>query len=246
MSTAPVIARLSTSRLTQVELRKSVDTRAGLWLLLSVALLTVAVVVIAVLAGDDTTLEDVLNAGMQPAGILLPVVGILAVTSEWSQRTALQTFALTPLRGRVVLAKVVATTLLAVAAWAFAVVACLGLGALLGASGGIDDAPALLLQTLVYLVTGMLTGVAFGAAFGSSPVAIVLYFVLPTVWSALTGLVNALDGVGNWLDTSQTLAPLTDRTLDATEWAQVATSLVLWLALPLAVGTWRLLHREVK
>ena len=233
-------------RLVQVELRKAVDTRAGLWLMLAVAAITIGAAVLTALVGDDPTVGDVLDNGMQPAGILLPVVGILSVTSEWSQRTALSTFSLVPARGRVIVAKVLAMSLLALAAWALAVVASLGLGAVLGASGGLQDAPAILLQTIVFQVTGMLTGVAFGAAFGSSPVAIVLYFVLPTVLSAVTNLVSALEGAGRWLDTSQTLAPLTDHALTGAEWARVVTSLALWLVLPLAVGTWRILTREVK
>ena len=40
-------------------------------------------------------------------GILLPVLGILLVTSEWSQRTAMVTFTLEPSRSRVIAAKFV-------------------------------------------------------------------------------------------------------------------------------------------
>ena len=38
--------------------------------------------------GRDRTFESLLEAAVQPAGILLPIVGILLVSSEWSQRTA--------------------------------------------------------------------------------------------------------------------------------------------------------------
>src|ERR1700709_566998 len=82
--------RQSLSRLTKVELRKMVDTRSGFWLLIAVAALTiVAVFVTALFAHEEQrTLRHILSNGLQPAGILLPVVGILVVTSEWSQRTA--------------------------------------------------------------------------------------------------------------------------------------------------------------
>ena len=43
--TALAMSRPSLARLTGVELRKMVDTRAGFWLLTSIALLTIAVVV---------------------------------------------------------------------------------------------------------------------------------------------------------------------------------------------------------
>ena len=40
--------------------------------------------------------------------ILLPIIGILLVSSEWSQRTALITFTLVPKRMRVMSAKIAA------------------------------------------------------------------------------------------------------------------------------------------
>ena len=57
-----------------------------------------------------------------PQGLLLPVLGILLVTSEWSQRTALVSFTLMPVRGRVLLAKVLASLLAGLAAIALTVV----------------------------------------------------------------------------------------------------------------------------
>ena len=77
-----------------------VDTRSGFWLQLAVLALTVLVVVITLLAGheDDCTFRNILCNALVPAGILLPVVGILLVSSEWSQRTALVSFALVPER----------------------------------------------------------------------------------------------------------------------------------------------------
>ena len=47
--------------------------------------------------------------------ILLPVLGIMSVTSEWSQRTAMVTFTLEPSRSRFLAAKFVGT--LIVASW---------------------------------------------------------------------------------------------------------------------------------
>ncbi len=47
--------------------------------------------------------------------ILLPVVAILSVTGEWSQRAGLTTFTLVPHRGRVIRAKLVVTWLVGIA-----------------------------------------------------------------------------------------------------------------------------------
>ena len=123
VNTAGVHARPGLGRLVAVELRKMVDTRAGFWLQVAMVALTVVVVVVRLLVGDaaDHTFQSVLDAGLQPAAVLLPVLGILLVTSEWSQRTGLITFALVPVRSRVLGAKLIASLLLAVAMLAMSV-----------------------------------------------------------------------------------------------------------------------------
>ena len=50
--------------------------------------------------------------------VILPIIAVLSVTSEWSQRTGLATFTLVPHRGRVLLAKAIAAVLVALAATA--------------------------------------------------------------------------------------------------------------------------------
>ena len=71
-------------------------------------------------------------------------------------------------------------------------------------------------------------GVAFGAALLASAPAIVAYFALPTAWSALVSL-PFLDGVAPWVDTIRAIGPMSEEVLSATEWAQAATTLVLWM-----------------
>src|SRR5205814_2512849 len=97
-------ARPGIARLTAVELRKMTDTRAGFWLQLAVVALTVAVVVAACRFArpEDQTLRSMLAIAVAPASVLLPIVGILLVTSEWSQRTGMVTFALVARRVRVI------------------------------------------------------------------------------------------------------------------------------------------------
>jgi hypothetical protein len=105
------------ARLARIELRKAVDTRAGRWLLLFIGL--VAVTGAAITAVTDPVsnhnLSHVLSDTSQLVAILLPVLGILLVTSEWSQHTALTTFTLVPRRSRIIGAKVAAGVLLAAA-----------------------------------------------------------------------------------------------------------------------------------
>ena len=40
--------------------------------------------------------------------------------------------------------------------------------------------------------------------------------------------------------------PLIEADVSGKEWAQLATSGLIWLALPLAIGMWRVLRAEVK
>jgi ABC-2 type transport system permease protein len=235
-------------RLTAVELRKMVDTRAGFWLQIAIAVLTVAVVVVIDIVGNasDHTLREMLPAALMPASILLPIVGILLVSSEWSQRTAPITFVLVPNRARVLAAKVLASVVLSIVAFALCLlVAVIGTAVV---SPGVDGTWSLSAgfagQCLISLVTGVITGVAFGAALLSSAPAIVLYFALPIALAAV-GSIPALEDAARWLDGSRSLSPLTEHLLSGTEWARAGTTLALWMLLPLAIGLWRILRDEV-
>jgi len=91
------------SRSLRVEWRKSVDTRAARWLLAAVAAVAViaAVVPIATPHSSDQDLPNYLAIVAIGVTLLLPVVSILTLTSEWSQRTVLTTFTQDPRRDRV-------------------------------------------------------------------------------------------------------------------------------------------------
>lgn len=251
---APAVARGASSRpglgrLTLVELRKMTDTRAGFWLLISTALLTIAVAVIAGLAlpGEDATLVNYFAISLIPASVLLPVVGILLVTSEWTQRTAMITFALVPHRGRILVAKLLAGMGLTLVAWQICLIVALVATALAG--GGGDDtwslSAALIGQAVVSVSIPMLTGIGFGAALLASAPAIVLYFVLPTAFGIL-GSLNALEGVARWLDQSRTMGKLVEDTFSGNQWARLATSVALWTLLPLVVGWIRVARSDVR
>jgi hypothetical protein len=247
--TTDALRRPSLGRLTRVELRKAVDTRAGFWLQLAVVAATLVVVVLlAVFAeASDRQLQDMLFVSVQPTSILLPIVGILLVSSEWSQRTALATFTLVPQRLRVLAAKLAASV--AIAVGALFACAAIALTATAIASHGVIDAwslrPAIAVQVAVYVVSAMIMGVGFGALFLSSAPAIVLSFVLPLGWSAIASI-PGVDTVARWFDPSRALGPLTDHMLSATEWARAGTTLAVWMLLPLAIGAWRILRSEVR
>lgn len=243
-------ARVPFDRLVRVELRKMWDTRAGLWLLVTIGLVTAIVVTIFLLAANevDRTFLNLLQASGGPQAVLLPVLGILLVTQEWGQRTGMVTFALEPHRGRVIWAKVVAALLFGVGALVLAL-AVAAVGTVLAGgpdawSGfGVDD----VLKVALAQLSGLIQGLAFGLLILNSAGAIVAYFALPTAFSILANAWSALKDAAPWIDfgTSQPFLLEGDH-LTGEQWAQLATSALLWVVLPFLAGLWRVLRAEVK
>ncbi|MFY1668684.1 ABC transporter permease [Plantactinospora sp. WMMB334] len=241
-------------RLTLVELRKLTDTRAGYWLLITIGLVAAAIVtVILIVAPDgDQQFGNLFALAQFPVGILLPVLGILLVTSEFSQRTALATFALVPRRHRVVVAKLGAGMVAALlSVLASAATAALGtvLAGLTGEGGSWATDPLVFVGAAVFQMVNVALGIAFGLLFQSTPLAIVLSLVLPIAWSTLGGTIERLHRAAEWLDTGITTAALVEPPdageLGAGEWARLGVSVGVWVLAPLVGGLVRTLRREV-
>lgn len=239
------------ARLVHVELRKMLDTRAGRWLLIGIAaIIAVALTIMFFDNGGEHPFGLYLQATTMPMALILPVVGILAVTSEWSQRTALVTFGLEPRRPRVAWSKTVAALLIGVAAFALSLVLA-GIAhqaaiTFRGIDGSWSIDGLVLLGSGGYVLLGMAQGLAFGMLLKNTPAAIVLFFVLPTAWSILGSMVSWLRDAAVWLDMNQTMQPLFEGSLTGEQWAHLATSVAVWVVAPLAVGIWRLTRAEVK
>jgi ABC-2 type transport system permease protein len=243
-------ARVPLSRLVGVELRKMADTRAGMWLLIAIAVITAGIVTIFSFAAPESehTFLNFMGVIATPQGLLLPVLGILLITSEWSQRTALVTFTLTPLRGRVLTAKVIAALLFGLAA----IVVATAIAALATAIGGAPDAwqgmdlddfgKFSLLQTI-----GVLQGLAFGLVLLNSAAAIVAFLILPTLFNVLAGFWSAMSDIRPWVDLAFAQGPLfMDQNLSGEQWWQLASGFTIWVLAPFVVGSIRVLRREVK
>lgn len=249
----PSIDAVPFSRLLRVELRKVANTRAGRWLVATIGILTAAVITIFLVAGDadELTYKMFLLVTATPQGFLLPVLAILAVTAEWSQRTGLVTFTLEPSRMRVAAAKLVAVTIYGLLAIALA----LGLAALanlLGMSlrdgaGDWNISWEFLGDATFLQISGLVQGFAFALMLMNTAAAIVLYFVLPIVWSILFSLVDWLNDIAPWVDLSTATQPITEgQTLNSEDWGHVAVASIIWVLLPLAIGLIRLKRSEVK
>lgn len=240
-------------RLLRVELRKLVDTRAGFWLLAAIGIITVAVIGVFLFAAepDQLTYLNFIGATATPQSLLLPVLGILAVTTEWTQRTGLVTFTLEPSRARIAVAKLVAVVLVGL----LAVVVALGVAAvgnvagmvLMDGSGSWSIEAANIRDFSVLQLIAVVQGFAFGMLLMNTAAAIVLYYVLPIAWNVLFTLVGSLESSAPWLDFNTAIGPVYEgHTLQGDDWAHVAVSGSIWVLLPLALGLVRLLRREVK
>ena len=239
----------SFARLTQVELRKAVDYRAGRWILGAIAALSLLALGWRVWHAGDTAISMMhfIDTAMTPVVLLVPVLGVLAMASEWSQRTALTTFTLTPRRVRVLLAKVLAALLLSLALF----VTVLALTALAVAVSGLVTGDAVswhldgraVAGELVAQLLYVLMGAGFGALIPVTGAALTAFFVAPTLFSLLSA--NVLKSAGEWFDVFGAFGRLSAFDL-AGKGAQTATSVAVWIVVPLVVGVWRSVRREVK
>jgi ABC-2 type transport system permease protein len=255
LETPPQIGHSSTrpvpmGRLTLIELRKLADTRAGLWLLIVIGFATVATsaIMIGWAPDEEQTFQELFSFGLLPSAVLLPVLGILSMTGEWSQRTALTTFTLVPARGRVIAAKLIAGVLIAIASTA----ATLALSAVanilasaLGGDGSWNIDGSLIWQGLALQVIFVLMGIGFGALLLNTPLAIVAFFAVPMVWTVLGGTIKALRTAAEWIDINTTTTAMSEPDMTSGEWARLGVSAAVWVVLPLAFGAWRVLRREV-
>lgn len=246
------LARPSLLRLVVVELRKIVDTRAGRWVLASTFGLVVLALAVEVsrsvsAAGDSTvSFAQYLDTVLLVLQSILPALGVLAMTTEWTQRTALTTFTLVPRRGRVLRGKLGALLTLAIVAavlgnvlTAVATFAAEQLGGGPAQWGDVVGRSAGLVLALVLL---MLLGAALGALVQQTAAALVLFFVAPVLLTA--GAASVLgDGV-RWVAVLTATGNVADLDLSGALWPTLS-ALTLWILVPLVAGVLRTLRREV-
>jgi len=241
--------------LIRVELRKLINTRASLWLVMSIGIISALITASLLIWGDDENLTFGEITGIMniPTGILLPVLAILLVTSEWGQRTALATFTLEPRRVRVVIAKFATAVIAALGA----VVVAFGFGAIGtllaaifrdGVAGTWDMTTAGVANMIILQLAGLLEAYAFAMLIMNSAAAIVLYFALPTAWTTIGEVVPWIgDHLQEWADFNEAQIPLQggDWPSDG-QWERFAVASAIWIVVPLIAGVWRLMRTEVK
>ena len=244
------------SRIVSTELRKMFDTRSGFWLMASLGILGLlaTAAVIAFSSHEGMTYRAFAIAISYPMTIVLPIIAILSVTGEWSQRSGLTTFTLVPHRGRVIAAKAISCVGVAVVAIPLA----FGIGALGNVAGtaiaGVDPVWDLTVTNLLTIVLAnvlsLLVGFMLGVVIRSSAGALVAYFVyqflLPTLALPLAASQNWFRDLQPWVDFDHAQGALFDPALTALQWAHLGVTATIWLAIPLTVGLGSVMKAEVK
>ncbi|MER5627096.1 hypothetical protein ABT061_39345 [Streptosporangium sp. NPDC002544] len=235
-------------RLLSVEARKLFDTRSSKIMTAGLATLVIASIIgRGVVSGPELhTLIGTAGIGL---GTLLPVLGILTVTGEWSHRTALTTFVLEPRRRRVLAAKCLPPLITAVAASLFAMLVAVPVTAVIA---GVQNVPAdwevAPLALLGWTGTNVLVvamGLAVGMLLLNAPAAIVICLSTPILW-ALVGRLGAVGEVlAEWFDLNTTVTPLMAGDMTGGDAARLAVSTIFWIVIPMTAGAVRVIHREV-
>ncbi len=248
---------IPTSRLVKVELRKMFNTSSGFWILVSIGVLSPISAGSLLVFGlnSDVTYQNFVRASGFPMSVILPMIAILAVTSEWSQRSGLTTFTLVPSRGRVIGAKAIATVLVGLGsvAVAFAVGA---LGNVAGSAlAGVDTVWDISLfmapQMVLFNLVGMAIGFTLGVVLRSSAAALVGYFVaslvMPGILVLLAQVRSWFEDLQPWIDWNYTqVALLEGATNTGEKWAMLGSTTMIWIVIPLAVGLLFVRRSEVK
>jgi ABC-2 type transport system permease protein len=255
-TTASDVAPIPARRVVGVELRKMFDTRSGFWLLMSIAITAVLATGAVILWAPDSALTyDTFAAAIGfPMSVILPIIAILSVTSEWSQRSGLTTFTLVPHRGRVIGAKFAGTVLVGVVSM-FVAMAIGALGNIVGTA--ITGTPLVWDDTVGHLalivlanVLGMMVGFTLGTVLRNSAGAIVGYFVftlvLPTLAGLLAGAASWFHDLQPWVDFNYAQSALFNGDMAARDWAHIAAASTIWIVVPLTVGLLMLRRAEVK
>ena len=196
--------------LVRAELLKLRTVKLPLWLLLTTLLLVLLGVLATVLTAglegaplrrDDPELMARAVANASGGNVVVLILGILTLTQEFRFGTATPSFLVTPKRGRVLVAKLIAIALVgAVFAVVSAVVAVAVSAVLIPIRGGVVNYDAQVLQVLLGAMLVMVLygpiGIAVGALVKNQIAAVVGALAFTFIAEQL--LIALLPNVGKW------------------------------------------------
>lgn len=266
----PTATKVPFGRLVLVEWRKMTDTRAGrVMLMITGGLIAlVAGIILLVTALSDMAALPAstwMSALSFPVSLLVPVLAIMIVTQEWGQRTHMVTFTLEPSRLKVVFAKLVAVFVLGILTMAIAVgIGAIGTvagAAIAGSEANWNVSGEALAWTLATQILYLLMGFGFAMLLLNTPAALVIYYgytliLEASVFSALYFIFDWAQNLFPWISMQVAMMPyIAENEMRAAGmaiedgalgFARLATSITLWVGLPLVLGTMRVLKSELK
>jgi hypothetical protein len=249
-------ASIPLSRVVRVELRKMFNTRSGFWLIASIGItgLIATIATIAFAPDEDLTYYNFAAAIGFPITVILPMVALLSITSEWSQRTGLTTFTYVPNRGRVVWAKTLSSVTVAVASMIYAM-AIGAVGNVVGSTIAgtplvwdlsVGHAATIVLGNLTCLLTGTMIGMLLRSSAGGLVTYFVITLLVPNLSSLLASSQDWYRHLQPWVDLGYAQTFMFEGMHTGAQWAHVATTVGLWIVLPGFFGLRRVLRSEVK
>lgn len=242
------------TRVLETELRKCVDTRASRWLLAIMVILCACALAINTVTRVEN-FADYIRGATLPMPALLPIVAILAATGDWTQRSAMTTFALVPRRSTVLGARLTAAILLIVGVAATVALVALIIF-LLSPQARVDSVVSWATLGALGSITGLsvaaaLTGVAAGFLIQNTPLAITVTILLPILFDILVAI--PLPDVAPWISILAFSAWMTSPEWDwwTTRGTGVGlgpalTSFLLFIVIPIVLGWVRQSFREAK
>jgi ABC-2 type transport system permease protein len=244
------------SRVVRVEIRKMFDTRSGFWLIASIGItgLIATIATIAFAPDEDLTYYNFAAAIGFPITVILPMVALLSITSEWSQRSGLTTFTYVPSRGRVVWAKTLSSITVAVASMVFAfAVGAVGnvVGSTIAGTSTVWDlslghALTIVLGNLTCLLTGTMLGMLLRSSAGGLVTYFVITLLVPTMSGVLASSQSWFEKLQPWVDLNYAQGFLFEGMHTGAEWAHIATTVTIWIVLPGLLGLRLIMRSEVK
>ena len=249
------VHHVSLTRVVRVELRKMFDTRSGFWLIASIGItgLIATVATIAFAPDEDLTYYTFAKAIGFPITVILPMVALLSITSEWSQRTGLTTFTHVPNRGLVVGAKTISSIAVAIASMVFAfAIGAVGIvvGSQIAGTSMVWDVDLGHALTIVLgNLTCLLTGTMLGMLIRNSAAGLVTYFVIsllvPTVSGMLAATQQWFADLQPWVDLNYAQSFMFEGMETGAQWAHIATAVLIWIVLPGILGLRLVMRSEV-
>jgi ABC-2 type transport system permease protein len=249
-------AHIPLSRVVRIELRKMFTTRSGFWLIASIAItgLIATIATIAFAPDKDLTYYNFAKAVGFPITVILPMVALLSITSEWSQRSGLTTFTYVPSRGRVVWAKTLSSVTVAVASMVFAfAVGAVGnvVGSTIAGTSTVWDlsvghALTIVLGNLTCLLTGTMIGMLLRSSAGGLVTYFVITLLVPNLSSLLADSQDWFKHLQPWVDLNFAQTFLFEGMHTGAQWAHITTAVGLWIVVPGFFGLRRVMRSEVK